>query len=81
MAKVKASKNVAKDVEVKDVEVKTQQSSYHRALQLVDGAVALAPLSRIQHIQVQQAIQELNRALDKLDSLKNKKIITGEKDG
>lgn len=66
MTKPKASENEAKDVE-------TPQLNYQGALQFLDGVASLSPLNRQQHIQVQQAVQQLGRALTELEQLKKEK--------
>lgn len=42
-------------------------------LALLDRAVALAPVDRQMHIQVQQSIGRIGRALQELDTLKKEK--------
>ena len=67
MAKPKATKNKAKDVET------PPQLNYQGALQFLDSAASMSPLNRQQHIQAQQAVQQLSQALAELEQLKKEK--------
>ncbi len=67
--KLKAKLNKAKDVETKPMP--RQQQNHLQALQFIDQCVAMAPLGRTQHVQAQQALQQLSGALGELERLKN----------
>lgn len=69
--KPKASKNKAKDVETPQLPTVPRQSpNYRQTLQFIDSIVAMAPVSRQAHIQVQQALQQISGAIAKLEKLK-----------
>ena len=69
--KVKAKKNLATDVETPQLPViPRQQPNYRQALQFIDSIVAMAPVSRQAHIQVQQALQQLSGAISELEKPK-----------
>ena len=67
--KFKASKNKAKDVQTPQ----QQPPNHQQALQFIDDIVALAPVSRREHIQAQQALRQIGGAIDELAELKKKK--------
>ena len=71
MSKLKATKNKAEDVE-------EQQPTNQQALQILDSCAARAPLNRQAHFQVQQASQQLSKALQELEKLKEG-VANGEK--
>ena len=62
MKNPKATQNKAEDVE--------QQSTNQQALQILDSCASRAPLNRQSHFQVQQAAQQLSKALQELEKLK-----------
>jgi hypothetical protein len=64
--KPKPSENKAKDVE-------TPRLNHQGALQFLDIAVSMSPLTRQQHVQAQQAVQQLDAALVELEQLKKPK--------
>lgn len=74
MKKPKASRNKAKDVETKPVPPiampRRQQINNRQALQFLDSIIALAPVSRQNHIQAQQALQQIGRVVSELEQLK-----------
>ncbi len=61
--KPKATQNKAEDVE-------QQQPTNQQALQILDSCASRAPLNRQAHFQVQQATQQLSKALQELEELK-----------
>ena len=69
--KVKATKNLAKDVKPKLA--KPQNPNHRTALQYLDNIVSLAPISRQGHIQAQQALQQLGGAITELELRKKDK--------
>ena len=68
--KLKASDNKAKDTEKKIPPIPRQPSNLD-AMNLIDGCVSQAPLSRTLHVQAQKALQQISAALGELDRLKN----------
>jgi hypothetical protein len=69
--KVKARQNLAKTIERKAAP--KLGPTPQQDLQLLDRVSGLAPLERQVHIQVQQSIARLGRALQELDILKKEK--------
>lgn len=67
--KFKPSKNKAKDTEIPQ----QQPPNHQQALQFIDDIVALAPVSRREHIQVQQALRQIGGAIGELAELKKGK--------
>ena len=63
MTKPKSTENKAEDVE-------QQQPTNQQALQILDSCASRAPLNRQAHFQVQQATQQLSKALQELEKLK-----------
>ncbi len=70
MAKRPKSKN-NKAGNVEKIPTPTRMRPNHlQALQFIDGCVASAPLGRNEHIQVQNALQQISSALGELERLK-----------
>ncbi len=63
MASPETTQNKAEDVE-------EQQPTNQQALQILDSCASRAPLNRQAHFQVQQATQQLSKALQELKKLK-----------
>lgn len=68
---VKAKQNLAKTIERPPSP--RMRPTPQQDLALLDRAVALAPVERAVHIQIQQAIARIGRALQELDTLKKEK--------
>ena len=72
--KPKATKNLAKDTETPKVSPMPRQQANHRqTLQFLDSVIALAPVSRQTHVQVQQSFVQLSGAIVELEKLKKEK--------
>lgn len=75
--KVLASQNKAENVETRPpppiVPSPRQRVDNRQAVQFIDSIVALSPVSRQTHIQVQQALQQISGAIGELEQLKKTK--------
>ena len=69
--KAKATHNLAKKIERPPAP--RMGPTPQQDLALLDRAVALAPVDRQMHIQIQQSIGRIGRALQELDTLKKDK--------
>ena len=49
-------------------------------MNLIDGCLSMAHLSRVQHVQAQQAIMRVEKALTELDTLRQEKEKKKEKE-
>lgn len=74
----KSRRNLAKDAETPPIMPQPrQQANNQTALQFLDSIIALAPVSRQTHIQAQQALGQIGKALNELETLK--KVISDDK--
>lgn len=53
--------------------IPSNQPTNKQALQFIDGCVATAPMTRLRHIQAQQALQQISGAVQELEQLKKGK--------
>ena len=70
--KPRAKHNQAKHVEKIPTPIRPR-ANHLQALKFIDGCVAMAPLGRNDHIQVQNALQQISGALNELEQLKKGK--------
>ena len=68
----KVTPNKPKDKLAKKV-VPPPVANHFQALQFIDKCVSMAPLSRNDHVQAQQALRQLSGALGELDRMKTDK--------
>lgn len=64
--KPKSGRNLAKNVETRPQP--RQQADNKTALQFLDSIISLSPVNRQTHVQAQQALQQIDGALKRLDA-------------